>query len=229
MYVVLCGSLIWSKLIYKQFKNDMPQDDDLQISALQHLAFCPRQWALIHLEQAWAENQLTAEGRILHEKADLPGESRRGNIRTVRGLWLNSESLKLVGRADVVEFRPEPYPVEYKRGKAKPTDCDLVQLCAQAICLEEMLGVPVPKGAFFYGMPRRRMEVLFSDALRSRTAMLAQQMHELYRDRRTPPAIAGPHCRRCSLVNLCVPEANKQSEAVCDWMQRRVRTMLREE
>lgn len=203
--------------------------DDLPISGLQHLAFCPRQWALIHLEQVWAENQLTAEGRILHERADLPGETRRGNVRTVRGMWLRSEHLGLNGRADVVEFRPEPYPVEYKRGKAKPTDCDLVQLCAQALCLEEMLGVPVPQGAFFYGMPRRRMEVLFTEELRSRTTSLAATMRELYRARLTPAATPGPHCRRCSLVHLCMPEATRENKAVQDWMQRRVRALLREE
>jgi CRISPR-associated exonuclease Cas4 len=207
----------------------MPEDDELQLSGLQHLAFCPRQWALIHLEQIWAENQLTAEGRILHEKADLPGEGRRGNLRTVRGMWLRSERLGLSGRADIVEFRPEPYPVEYKRGKAKPNDCDLVQLCAQALCLEEMLQTEVPAGAFFYGMPRRRMEVLFTEQLRARTTSLAQTMRELYRERRTPAATPGAHCRRCSLVNLCMPEATQANKTVQDWMQRRVRALLREE
>ena len=126
-------------------------DDALPLSGLQHLAFCPRQWALIHLEQAWRENRLTAEGRLLHERADLQGQSVRHDLRTVRGLWLESRRLRLTGRADVVEFRPDPFPVEYKRGKRKPTDCDLVQLCAQALCLEEMLGRVVPCGAIFYG------------------------------------------------------------------------------
>ncbi len=116
----------------------MEVDDALPLSGLQHLAFCTRQWALIHLEQAWAENRLTAEGRLLHERADLPGQSRRADLRTVRGMLLHSLRLRLTGRADVVEFRPEPFPVEYKRGKRKPTDCDLVQLCAQALCLEDL-------------------------------------------------------------------------------------------
>jgi CRISPR-associated exonuclease Cas4 len=97
-------------------------DNALPISGLQHLAFCPRQWALIHLEQLWVENVRTAEGRLLHERADLPGESRRADVRTTRGMWLRSERLRLTGRADIVEFRPEPYPVEYKRGKSKPTE-----------------------------------------------------------------------------------------------------------
>ena len=134
-------------------------DDALPISGLQHLAFCPRQWALIHLEQVWVENGRTAEGRLLHERADLPGESRRASVRTVRGMWLRSERLRLTGRADIVEFRPAPYPVEYKRGKSKPNDCDTVQLCAQALCLEEMLQSKIERGAIFYGDPRRRLRL----------------------------------------------------------------------
>jgi CRISPR-associated exonuclease Cas4 len=111
----------------------MTESDEsyLPISGLQHLAFCPHQWGLIHLEQVWKENRLTAEGRLLHERADLPGRSCRDQVRTVRGMWLRSDRLALTGRADVVEFKPEPYPVEYKRGKRKPNDCDAVQLCAQ--------------------------------------------------------------------------------------------------
>jgi CRISPR-associated exonuclease Cas4 len=163
-------------------------DDALPISGLQHLAFCPRQWALIHLEQVWVENVRTAEGRLLHERADLPGESRRASVRTVRGMWLRSERLRLTGRADVVEFRPEPYPVEYKRGKSKPNDCDTVQLCAQALCLEEMLKTAVEHGAIFYGNPRRRLEVNFTPALRLRTEDLAAAMHRLYQNRATPAA-----------------------------------------
>jgi CRISPR-associated exonuclease Cas4 len=182
-------------------------DDALPLSGLQHLAFCPRQWALIHLEQAWAENRLTAEGRLLHERADLPGQARRRDLRTVRGLALESKRLRLTGRADVVEFRPEPYPVEYKRGKRKPNDCDLVQLCAQALCLEEMLGASIPMGAIFYGDPRRRLEVAFTPELRSRTTELIATMHSLYNDRTTPSAIPGKHCRSCSLVDVCLPEA----------------------
>jgi CRISPR-associated exonuclease Cas4 len=161
----------------------MTESDEchLPISGLQHLAFCPRQWGLIHLEQVWKENRLTAEGRLLHERADLPGRSRRDQVRTVRGMWLRSDRLALTGRADVVEFKPEPYPVEYKRGKRKPNDCDAVQLCAQALCLEEMLEVSISKGAFFYGDPRRRLEILFTIELRSRTESLAATMHQLFR------------------------------------------------
>ena len=197
-------------------ETDAP-DDALPLSGLQHLAFCPRQWALIHLEQAWAENRLTAEGRLLHEKADLPGQSRRHDLHTVRGLPLASRHLSLTGRADVVEFRPEPFPVEYKRGRRKPDDCDLVQLCAQALCLEEMLGQPVPHGAIFYGDPRRRLEVDFSPELRARTEMLAVEMHRLYQSRETPPAKPGNYCQNCSLVNICLPHATAESTIQARW------------
>ena len=192
-------------------------DDALPLSGLQHLAFCPRQWALIHLEQAWAENRLTAEGRLLHEKADLPGQSRRHDLRTVRGLPLSSRRLGLTGRADVVEFRPEPFPVEYKRGRRKPDDCDFVQLCAQALCLEEMLCKPVPRGAIFYGDPRRRLEVEFSPQLRARTETLAAEMHRLYQSGETPSAKPGNYCQNCSLLNICLPHATAESSIQTRW------------
>jgi CRISPR-associated exonuclease Cas4 len=204
---------------------DQELDDALPISGLQHLAFCPRQWALIHLEQAWMENRLTAEGRLLHERADLPGQSRRHDLRTVRGMLLESRRLRLTGRADVVEFRPEPFPVEYKRGKRKPTDCDLVQLCAQALCLEEMLGWSVPRGAIFYGEPRRRLEVDFTADLRTRTVALATTMHSLYTARETPAAQPGKHCRRCSLVDLCLPQATAQASVASRWRAAQLRSL----
>lgn len=197
----------------------------LPISGLQHLAFCPRQWALIHLEQAWAENRLTAEGRLLHERADLPGQSRRHDLRTVRGMLLENRRLRLTGRADVVEFRPEPFPVEYKRGKRKPTDCDLVQLCAQALCLEEMLGRTVSRGAIFYGEPRRRLEVDFTADLRTRTEALAATMHSLYAARETPAAQPGKHCQRCSLVDICLPHATAQASVAARWKAAQLRSL----
>lgn len=200
-------------------------DSALPISGLQHLAFCPRQWALIHLEQAWAENQLTAEGRLLHERADLPGQSRRHDVRTVRGLVLESRRLGLTGRADVVEFRPEPIPVEYKRGKRKPGDCDLVQLCAQALCLEEMLGVAIPAGAIFYGEPRRRFDVVFTAELRARTEQLAGTMHRLYAAHTTPAAQPGKHCERCSLVDICLPTATQSREVAVRWSAAQIRSL----
>ncbi len=200
-------------------------DDSLPLSGLQHLAFCSRQWALIHLEQVWVENVRTAEGRLLHERPDVPGESRRATVRTVRGMWLRSERLHLTGRADVVEFRPSPYPVEYKRGRGKPQDCDAVQLCAQALCLEEMLDTAIAVGAIFYGTPRRRLEVEFTPALRWRTEELAATMHRLYRKGLTPAATPGPHCRNCSLVNVCLPEVTARDDAAGRWVTVQLRSL----
>jgi len=209
--------LLQKKSTDSDLSIDQDSENALPLSGLQHLAFCPRQWALIHLEQAWAENRLTSEGRLLHEKADLPGQSRRHDLRAVRGLPLASHRLALTGRADVVEFRPQPYPVEYKRGRRKPDDCDLVQLCAQALCLEEMLGQLVPRGAIFYGEPRRRLEVEFSPQLRARTETLAAEMHRLYKSRETPPAKPGNYCQNCSLLNICLPHATAQSTIQTRW------------
>jgi CRISPR-associated exonuclease Cas4 len=203
-------------------------DDALPISGLQHLAFCPRQWALIHLEQVWVENVRTAEGRLLHERADLPGESRRASVRTVRGMWIRSERLSLTGRADIVEFRPAPYPVEYKRGKSKPNDCDTVQLCAQALCLEEMLDTVIERGAIFYGNPRRRLEVEFTSELRQRTEELAATMHRLYRNGVTPAATPGPYCRNCSLVDVCLPEATSHNDVAARWVSLQLRSLQQE-
>lgn len=202
--------------------------DALPLSGLQHLAFCPRQWALIHLEQAWADNRLTAEGCLLHERADLPGQSRRHTLRTVRGMLLHSPRLRLTGRADIVEFRPEPFPVEYKRGKRKPTDCDLVQLCAQALCLEEMLGTPVLLGAIFYGEPRRRVDVDFTDALRRRTETLAATMHRLYAAHETPPALPAKHCERCSLIDVCLPHGTHRVQIAARWQASQLRLLQQE-
>lgn len=196
-------------------EDDM--EDALPLSGLQHLAFCPRQWALIHLEQAWAENRLTAEGRLLHEAADQPGHTTRSSVRTVRGLALRSRRLLLSGRADVVEFRPGPYPVEYKRGRAKPTDCDLVQLCAQALCLEEMLGVRIESGAIYYGTPRRRLEVIFDAALRQRTEQLCAEMHRLFLTAETPAALPASHCKNCSLAGICLPDATASADVQLRW------------
>jgi len=172
------------------------EDDLLPISALQHLLFCPRQCALIHIEGLWQENYLTAQGRSLHEKTHLADVENRPGVRVVRSLRLCNHELGLVGQADVIEFHEsgkgieltgmkglwQPFPVEYKRGRAKPDNCDRVQLCAQALCLEEMLQTHVPKGALFYGKPRRREQVEFTDELRVQTEQAAAELHSLYDD-----------------------------------------------
>jgi len=187
-----------------------PESDLLPLSGLQHLVFCERQWALIHIEQQWEENRLTAEGRLLHAKADEgPAETRAG-VRIVRALPIHSRRLGLVGLADVVEFPlngAPPVPVEYKRGRAKRDGSDEVQLCAQALCLEEMLGIDVPEGCLFYAAPRRRLIVPIDAELRERTEHLAGRMHALYSQRATPAPRLDKRCRACSLLQVCQPAA----------------------
>jgi len=196
------------------------EDDLLPISALQHLAFCERQWALIHLEQQWRENVLTVEGKQMHDRVHDVDESEcRGSVRIVRSLRLRSLRLGLVGQADVVEFdefgEEPPRIIEYKHGKPKIDHCDDVQLCAQALCLEETLHVTIPSGEFFYGKPRRRHRVLFSEELRKETEGLAARLHELTEQGETPPARYEPKCDHCSLIDICLPKttAGKKSAA----------------
>ena len=147
------------------------EDDLLPVSALQHLTFCERQCALIHIEQLWSENIFTAQGRVMHERVHSETSENRRNVRIELGMPLRSLRLGLIGKADVVEFHRQPngmwqpFPVEYKRGKPKLNNCDKVQLCAQAICLEETLGVSISSGALFYGKDRRRADVEFNETL----------------------------------------------------------------
>lgn len=186
-----------------------PEADLLPLSALQHLLYCERQCALIHIEQIWTENRFTAEGRLAHEKVHSAGQEVRDGVRTVRDLTLRSLRLGLVGKTDVVEFRDGvPYPVEHKRGRDKANDCDRVQLCAQALCLEEMLGITVPEGAIFYGQPRRRTVVPLDATLRQKTEEAAARLHALFDARVTPPAVYDKQkCEPCSLLNECQPRA----------------------
>jgi CRISPR-associated exonuclease Cas4 len=188
------------------------EDSFIPISSLQHYLYCPRQCALIHLDQIWTENAFTAEGRLLHERADSGRTERRGDVKTTTGLLLRSREFGLSGKADVVEFHCrdgawQPYPVEYKRGRPKTHAADKVQLCAQAVCLEEMLGLPIPEGALFYGKTRRRQVVPFDDALREEVRRVALAVHELLRRGATPPPAADERCAACSLVEECLPGA----------------------
>lgn len=210
------------------------EEDLVPISALQHLLFCERQFALIHLEGEWAENSLTLEGSHMHERVHTSGPrvENRGSVRIERGLHLRSFAIGLVGIADVVEFhRPKdhetekscsglvgrawtPYPVEYKRGKPKTDHSDEVQLCAQALCLEEMLKAPVNEGALFYGTNQRRQIVSIDSNLRETTWAAALRAHTLFRECRTPAADYSPKCEKCSLMNTCMPKLrNRQSVA----------------
>ena len=184
------------------------ENDLLPLSALQHLMFCERQCALIHIEQAWEENRLTAEGRVMHERAHDGGSETRGAVRTARGLRIRSLRLGLIGQADVVEFPKAgaPFPIEYKRGKPKSNRCDEVQLCAQAMCLEEMLDAEIPSGALFYGQPRRRTDVTFDAGLRAITKDTARRLHELIKGGLTPMAVYEKKCDACSLYDVCKPK-----------------------
>ena len=221
------------------------EDDLFPISALQHLAFCERQCALIHIEGVWQENKLTAEGRGLHDRAHESEVEVRPGIRLVRGLRLRSLRLGLTGQADVVEFHTanqagnstqltglqgwwQPYPVEYKRGKPKSNRCDEIQLCAQAMCLEEMLQVSIAEGALYYGKPRRRTGVNFSLGLREETERMAARLHQMMASGRTPAAVLEPKCKQCSLIDICLPGSTDGSGSVVQYMRRAAENALRD-
>jgi CRISPR-associated exonuclease Cas4 len=191
--------------------------DPIPISALQHAVYCLRQAALIHIERVWAENRLTAEGRVLHDVTHEAGARKERGIRRVTALPLVCRRLNLAGVADLVEFHRSddgeiPYPVEYKRGKPKKHRADEVQLCAQALCLEEMTGGPVPEGALFYGETRRRVVVPFDNTLRKLTGDTVIAFGALLTEGRTPPPVwRAERCRACSLLELCRPKAMTKS------------------
>ena len=207
------------------------EDDLLPLSGLQHLLFCERQCALIHIEQAWSENLFTAEGRIMHERVHEADRESRGNVRIQYGMPLRSLQLGLISKADVVEFHLDnehgnkwrPFPVEYKRGKPKKENYDKVQLCAQAICLEEMLGIEVPTGALFYGKTRRRQDVIFDGNLRKETADAAKRFHELVNSRITPKPDYSPKCDSCSMYDLCLPKTVEKTKSINRYLMNAVR------
>ena len=199
----------------------------LMLSGLQHFEFCRRQWALIHIEQQWAENYRTTAGELMHKKAhEEMSVEKRGNLIIMRGLRISSQQLGLSGQCDVVEFHQDaeginlqeyeekwlPVPVEYKRGTKKEGLEDEVQLCAQAICLEEMFMTEIPKGFLYYGENRRRTEVEFDDKLRNHVKDIADQMHNLYKRGTTPKVKTSQKCRSCSLNELCIPKLNKNMD-----------------
>lgn len=217
------------------------EDDLLPLSALQHLLFCERRCALVLVEAEWADNRYTVEGTHMHRRAD--GNERRveqrGGVRIVRGLYVRSHRLGLTGRADVVEFhrtkdpagaalpgiqgRWIPFPVEYKRGRRRRERGYEVQLCAQAICLEEMLAVSVPSGAIYYGKTKRRLDVAFDPDLRQETRNAAARVHELFEARMTPPAVREPKCERCSLIEICLPDHAGRGRSVASYLNEALR------
>jgi len=228
------------------------QDDDnlLPLSAVQHLVYCERQCALIHLEGVWAENRFTVEGNRLHRRVhDRPEVECRAGVRVARHVRLRSLRLGLSGIADVVEFHPvaehtdhdepdagavlpgvagcwRPFPVEYKRGRPKRNRCDEVQLCAQALCLEEMLGAAVPAGALFYGRTRRRKDVPFDASLRRTTEDATDRLRRLFDSRTTPPAEVGPKCRNCSLKEVCLPKVAGRGRSAAAFLNRAIARAL---
>lgn len=200
----------------------------LQLSGLQHFAFCRRQWALIHIEQQWRENLRTVEGDLLHRRAhDEQARERRGDTLILRGLSVFSPTLRISGKCDVVEFYADPngvplhgeeglwapFPVEYKRGAPKAHQADELQLCAQAMCLEEILCCTIPEGALFYGETRRRTAVCFTQELRELVGTMLEEMHRLYARGHTPKVKPAKGCSACSLKELCLPALMKEKAA----------------
>jgi len=182
------------------------------ISALQHYIYCPRQCGLIHVDNAWQENLFTTTGNILHEKVDTDTFETRHGVKTVRGLRIHSFTFGIVGRCDVVEFKEtstqkEITPVEYKAGEPKEDLSDKVQLCAQAFCLEEMLGTTIQQGAFFYGKIRRRSVVELDEPLRNETIKVIEEVRKIISSQKVPPAVYSDKCRNCSLYSICQPKA----------------------
>jgi CRISPR-associated exonuclease Cas4 len=193
-------------------------EDVLPISALQHYAYCPRQFALIHVEQSWAENFFTAEGRRLHERVDSGSPEQRRGTRFERGVLLLSQRLRLSGKMDLLEIENGPqccyFPVEYKRGKPKVEDWDRIQLCAQALCLEEMRGIAIQEGAIWYWEVRRRVSVIFDETLRSETLAIIEAARAVLNEGRTPPPLQNDmRCRACSLVDVCRPGDFRQDRS----------------
>ena len=200
------------------------EESFLLLSGLQHFRFCRRQWALIHIEQQWAENFRTVDGELMHRNAHDAGfQESRGELYITRSVSVFSPTLGVSGQCDVLEYHRgdagiplrgkeglwQPYPVEYKRGRPREDTGDALQLCGQALCLEEMLCCPIPEGALYYGEIRRRVAVPFTDELRGEVRRMLEEMHELYRRGHTPKAKPGKHCNACSLKELCLPRLMK--------------------
>jgi CRISPR-associated exonuclease Cas4 len=227
------------------FVADQDDTEWVMISALEHYAYCTRQCALIHIEQVWEDNLFTAEGSLMHDKADLEGTTEsRGDLRIARGLRLHSRRLGLTGKADVVEFHrvkddaapPDgalspavtltgvtglwtPFPVEYKRGHLRHEEGFEIQLCAQALCLEEMMNVRVPAGALFYGKTARRLDIAFDSALREKTETTVERLHALLLEGKTPTAPYEKKCDKCSLLSLCMPKATGSRKSVQRYLE----------
>lgn len=184
----------------------MDQQEPIMISALNHYLYCPRRCALVHVEQVWSENLYTMRGNDVHENVDAESSHELAGVRYERALPIWSRRLNLVGKADLVEFHDgTPYPVEYKSGRHKEFENDYTQLCAQAICLEEMLGVTVEKGALFWHGSHKRKEVVFTDSLRTQLENIAAFVHKMIAEQHMPPPVNDKRCKDCSLKESCMP------------------------
>lgn len=206
--------------------GEYDEEDYLQLSGLQHFLFCRRQWALIHVENQWAENLRTVDGTLLHARAhDETLCQKRGDVITFHGVRLSSRRLGVSGQCDVLEYHRSddgvelcgrkgrwlPFPVEYKRGEPKKGNCDAAQLCAQAMCLEEMLCCRIEQGALFYGQTHRRLSVAYTPELRNIVISSFAEMHDLFRQGRTPRARPSKACNACSLKDVCIPACDRAS------------------
>lgn len=208
------------------------EDDMLMLSGIQHFAFCPRQWALIHIYQQWDDNRLTVEGEIMHQHVDDPFyRQKMGDVICLRSVNIASKQLGLYGLTDIVELHPSdipdnaithpnypgywlPYPIEYKHGKPKMDNVDAVQLTAQAMCIEEQYGIHISEGALYYGEIRNREIVTFTDDLRKEVEILAQSMHSVYQQQKLPKAENKPCCKSCSLKDICLPKLGNKKNSV---------------
>ncbi|UOR13568.1 CRISPR-associated protein Cas4 [Halobacillus amylolyticus] len=215
---------------------DSNEEADLLLSGIQHFQFCKRQWALIHVEQQWEENVRTVEGQHIHKKADQPFiKEKRKNKLIVRALPVQSDELGATGICDVVEFIEDkdgvpiqnskesyvPVPVEYKRGKPKKDNSDILQLTAQAMCLEEMLLCEVSVGYIFYNELKHRVEIPITHLNKVKVRQMFREMHSYFDDRHTPKVKTGPHCKSCSLQNVCLPELMKK-QSVSKYIERKI-------
>lgn len=224
------------------------QDDEMvMISALQHYQFCPRQCALIHVEQQWQENYLTAAGKVMHKRVDTQASSTRHDIHYAASLRIFSRRYGLIGIADMVEFHRtaneydgtgvrvaihlkglsnfwKPFPVEYKHGSPKVDEMDRIQLCAQALCIEEMLDIKVADGAIFYGRTHQRENVIFSEGMRKKVLDISRKIHSMISAGETPAPHYCRSCRACSMADLCLPEQKQKS--VNEWLQRQIEESL---
>ena len=210
------------------------EDEFLQLSGIQHFAFCRRHWALIHIEMQWKENLRTVEGQILHENAHNPEmNEKRGNVIVVRAMPVHSRKMGVSGECDVVEFHKsdkgahingregvyQPVPVEYKRGEPKSDNIDILQLAAQALCLEEMFCTDINYGYIYYGETRHRLKVVFDDEIRNEVVRLFEEMHLYYRRGYTPKVKISKKCNACSLKDLCVPVLNR-NKSVAEYIDK---------